>query len=34
LVQANDRVVGVDETEAGKGCVLSLKTKKAEDAGK
>jgi hypothetical protein len=34
LEQANDKVVGVDESEDGKGCVVSLKTKKTEDAGK
>jgi|EP01046_Picozoa_sp_COSAG06_P038576 hypothetical protein len=32
--QANDKVVGVDESSEGKGCVLSLKTTKAENAGK
>ena len=34
VAQANEKVVGVDETADGKGCVVSLKTKKAEDASK
>ena len=34
LLQANAKVVGVDEAAEGKGCVLSMKTTKAENAGK
>ena len=34
LLQANAKVVGVDEAAEGKGCVLSMKTTKEENAGK